>query len=320
MDDKILETLNTLKVLVVGDLMIDHYMWGKFERISPEAPVPIIDIVSEEVTLGGAGNVLKNLSSFGVIADVVSVIGDDVSANELFVLLNDAGFNVKGIHRQADRVTSKKSRILASKHQMMRFDKESKQPVNRESEDFIITFVEANIANYKLLLLSDYLKGTLTNRVLSEIIACARRNNVIVIVDPKGANYSRYTGANIIKPNKKEAAVATGVDITDNGSLKAAAQTLKKQTGADAVVVTLSEEGMAIYDDHFEIIPTKASEVFDVTGAGDTVLASIGICVASGMSVKDACIFANHAAAIVVSKIGSAVTTIEAVLEHIKKQ
>jgi len=320
MDKKILESLNNLKVLVVGDLMIDHYMWGKFERISPEAPVPIIDIVSEEVTLGGAGNVLKNLSSFGVSADVVSVTGDDVSADELLILLSDARVSVSGIHREANRVTSKKSRILASKHQMMRFDRESKEPVNTESEDFIIDFVKSNITNYKLLLLSDYLKGTLTNRVLTEIIACARQNNVIVIVDPKGANYSRYTGANIIKPNKKEAAVATGIDITDSESLKAVAQTLKKQTGADAVVVTLSEEGMAIYDDHFEIIPTRASEVFDVTGAGDTVLASIGICVASGMSVKDACIFANHAAAIVVSKIGSAVTTVDAVLEHIKKQ
>lgn len=318
MDNKILETLDNLKVLVIGDLMIDHYMWGKFERISPEAPVPIVDIVSEEVTLGGAGNVLKNLSSFGVSADIVSVTGNDISADELFTLLQNAGFNIKGIHRQLDRVTSKKSRILASKHQMMRFDKESKQPVNCESEDFIIKFVNANIEKYKLVLISDYLKGTLTNKVLTEVIACARKSNVTVIVDPKGSNYSKYAGANIVKPNKKEAAIATGIDITDSESLKAAAQSLKKQTGADAVVVTLSEEGMAIYDDHFEIIPTKASEVFDVTGAGDTVLASIGICIASGMNVKDACIFANHAAAIVVSKIGSAVTTVEAVLEHIK--
>ena len=313
-----LDGLHHLKVLVVGDLMIDHYMWGKFERISPEAPVPIIDIVSEEVTLGGAGNVLKNLSSFGVSADIVSVTGDDMSADELFVLLNDAGFGVSGILRQANRTTSKKSRILASKHQMMRFDKESKQPVNRESEDFIINFVQTNITNYKLVLLSDYLKGTLTERVLAEVIACARKNKVTVIVDPKGSNYSKYTGANIIKPNKKEAAIASGIDITDTETLKAAVQSLKKQTGADAVVVTLSEEGMAIDDGHFEIIPTRASEVFDVTGAGDTVLASIGICIASGMNIKDACVFANHAAAIVVSKIGSAVTTVPAVLAHIK--
>jgi len=318
MDSKMLNELHNIKILVVGDLMIDHYMWGKFERISPEAPVPIIDIVSEEVTLGGAGNVLKNLNSFGVSADVVSVVGDDNSADELFVLLNDAGFDVNGILRQAGRVTSKKSRVLASKHQMMRFDRESKQPVNPASEDFIIDFVKANITNYKLVLLSDYLKGTLTSRILSKVIACARENNVTVIVDPKGSDYSKYHGANIIKPNKKEAAIATGIDIVDAETLKAAAQNLQEQTGADAIVVTLSEEGMAIYNDHFEIIPTKASEVFDVTGAGDTVLASVGICVASGMGIKDACIFANHAAAIVVAKIGSAVTTVQAVLTHIE--
>jgi len=318
MDSKMLTELHNLKILVIGDLMIDHYMWGKFERISPEAPVPIVDIVSEEVTLGGAGNVLKNLNGFGASADIVSVVGDDTSADELFVLLADAGFSLNGIYRQPGRTTSKKSRILASKHQMMRIDKESKQPVNSESEDFIIDFVRANITSYNLLLLSDYLKGTLTPRVLAEIIACARENNVTVIVDPKGTDYSKYRGANIIKPNKKEAALATGIDITDAETLKAAAQNLQKQTGVDAVVVTLSEEGMAIYNDHFEIIPTKASEVFDVTGAGDTVLASIGICVASGMEIKDACIFANHAAAIVVAKIGSAVTTVQAVLTHIK--
>lgn len=318
MDSTMLDGLHNLKVLVIGDLMIDHYMWGKFERISPEAPVPIVDIINEEVTLGGAGNVLKNLSSFGVKPDVVSVIGDDLCADELFELLGDAGIGLSGIHREPNRVTTKKSRILASKHQMMRVDKESKQPVNPGSEDFIINFVKTNITNYKLILLSDYLKGTLTSKVLTEVIACARKNGVSVIVDPKGNNYSKYAGVNIIKPNKKEAGIATGIDIADNESLKNAADSLQKQTGADAVVVTLSEEGMAIYDDHFEIIPTKASEVFDVTGAGDTVLASIGICIASGMNIKDACIFANHAAAIVVSKIGSAVTTVEAVLEHIK--
>jgi rfaE bifunctional protein kinase chain/domain len=201
---------------------------------------------------------------------------------------------------------------------MMRVDKESKAAINEISENFIIDFVKANISNYQAILVSDYLKGTLTAKVLSEVISCACQNNVITIVDPKGNNYSKYVGANIIKPNKKEAAIATGIEITDTESLKMVAKALQKQTLSDAVVITLSEEGMAIYSDHFEIIPTKASEVFDVTGAGDTVLASIGICTAVGMGIKEACIFANHAAAIVVSKIGSAVTTVGAVLNHIQ--
>jgi rfaE bifunctional protein kinase chain/domain len=319
MDKSLLEGLKDLKILVIGDLMIDHYMWGKFERISPEAPVPIVDITKEEVTLGGAGNVLKNLKSFGIRSDVVSVIGDDTSANELCTLLTDSQVDLKGVHREPNRITSKKSRILASKHQMMRVDKESKAAINEVSENFIISYVKANIAAYKVVLISDYLKGTLTGRVLNEIIACARQNNVTTIIDPKGNNYAKYAGANIIKPNKKEAAIATGIEITDKESLKKAAQALQKQTDCDTIVITLSEEGMAICSDHFEIIPTKASEVFDVTGAGDTVLASIGICVAVGMDIKDACVFANHAAAIVVSKIGSAVTTIDAVLDHMNE-
>jgi len=158
----------------------------------------------------------------------------------------------------------------------------------------------------------------LTDKVLKEVIKCARDNNVVAIVDPKGNNYSKYDGANIVKPNKSEAALATGMSITDTDSLREVANMLRKQIKADSVVITLSEEGMAICNDHFEIIPTKASEVFDVTGAGDTVLASIGICIAVGMTIEEACVFANHAAAIVVSKIGSAVTTVDEVLTHIK--
>ncbi len=318
MDSSLLAGVKNLSILVIGDLMIDHYMWGKFERISPEAPVPIVDIIREDITLGGAGNVLKNLISFGVKADIVSVVGDDLSANELCTLLTDVQVKLNGVYREPGRTTSKKSRILASKHQMMRFDKESKAAINPGSEDFIISFVKANIAKYKVVLISDYLKGTLTVKVLAEVIACARNNNVAVIVDPKGNNFAKYKGANIIKPNKKEAAIATGIEIIDQESLRSAAEGLQKQTAADVIVITLSEEGMAICNDHFEVIPTKASEVFDVTGAGDTVLASIGICTAAGMNIKDACIFANHAAAIVVSKIGSAVTTVDEVLAHIK--
>ena len=318
MSAALLSNLSELKILVIGDLMIDHYMWGKFERISPEAPVPIVDITKEEITLGGAGNVLKNLKSFGVKTDVVSVIGEDYCANELCTLLEELQIDLKSVFREAKRITSKKTRVLASNHQMIRIDNESKIPINYQSETSIINFVKENIINYNVVLISDYLKGNLTNNVLTNVIKYARDNNVVVVVDPKGDNYSKYAGANIVKPNKKEAAIATGMTITDIDSLHEAANALRKQIKADTIVITLSEEGIAICDDHFEIIPTKASEVFDVTGAGDTVLASIGICIAAGMPIKEACIFANHAAAIVVSKIGSAVTTVNEVLKHIE--
>lgn len=312
------EKVADLKILVVGDLMIDHYVWGKFERISPEAPVPLIDVIKEEMMLGGAGNVLKNLISFGVKADVASVIGYDQCADELCQLLKESDINASGVFREEGRITTKKSRVLASHHQMIRIDSETKVAIKQHSEDALINYVQENIGKYDVVLISDYMKGVLTARVLSEIITCARQNNIITIVDPKGSNYAKYTGAGIIKPNKKEASIATGIDIKDHNDLKQAAEMLKEETKADAIIITLSEEGMAIYDNDLEIIPTKARDVFDVTGAGDTVLSGIGICTAAGLSLKEACVFANHAAAIVVAKIGSVVTTVDAVLEHIQ--
>ncbi|MCJ8209932.1 D-glycero-beta-D-manno-heptose-7-phosphate kinase [Mucilaginibacter sp. RS28] len=314
----LLKKLNDIKVLLIGDLMIDHYVWGKFERISPEAPVPLIDVIRDEEMLGGAGNVLKNLASFGVQANMVSVVGDDRCGDELCQLLQDSGADTTGIFRQPGRITTKKSRILASNHQMIRIDSETRKPVDSQSEYQLVNFVEQHLGDYHILLISDYAKGVLTENVLRRVIELANQKGILSIVDPKGTDFSKYLGASVIKPNKKEAAIATRVDITDRASLEQAADKLKQLINAKTVIITLSEEGMAIYNDHLEVIPTKASEVFDVTGAGDTVLAGIGICLAAGLSVKEACTFANHAAAIVVSKIGSAVTTVDEVLERMK--
>lgn len=312
------EKLRDLKILIIGDLMVDHYMWGSCERISPEAPVPVVDIEREETTLGGAGNVLKNLLAFGVAADVVSVIGYDQAGKEICSLLSESSISISGVYKETNRHTSKKSRVLAAHHQMIRFDKETRENISAEGELFIINKVREGIAGYDVVLISDYLKGVLTNKVLEEVIKCCRENNKVVIVDPKGDDYKKYKGANIIKPNKKEAAIATHIKIATVDDVKAAAKALHTEIGCDAVIITLSEDGMAIYDSHFEIIPTRASEVFDVTGAGDTVLASLGLCIGLNMTVKEATIFANHAAAIVVSKVGSAVATIDEVFEHIE--
>jgi D-beta-D-heptose 7-phosphate kinase / D-beta-D-heptose 1-phosphate adenosyltransferase len=307
-----------LKVLVIGDLMIDHYMWGTCERISPEAPVPVVDIKKEEVTLGGAGNVLKNLLSFGVTANIISVIGDDEAGKEVCNLLIKSSILTDGIYKDAARHTSKKSRVLASNHQMLRIDKESKDGISAEAEAFVINKFKEQVLENDILLISDYLKGVLTDNVLKEIIQYARLLNKKIIVDPKGNNYCKYKGANIIKPNKKEAGIATQTKITNTAELKKAAESLQKSLACDAIIITLSEDGLAILDSDFEIIPTKASEVYDVTGAGDTVLASLGVCIGLNLSVKEASVFANHAAAIVVSKVGSAVATIDEVLTHIQ--
>jgi len=307
------------RLLVIGDLMVDHYLWGTCDRISPEAPVPVVDIVREDVTLGGAGNVLKNLKAYGANADIVSVIGHDYAGQEIMQLLSEMSFEMQGIFKESQRQTSKKSRVLASGHQMLRIDKETKTAVLRQTEDAITLHLTKVIPEYDLVLVSDYNKGLLTDKLLKVIIQLCNANGKPVIIDPKGSDYSKYSGATIIKPNRKEAAIAVGRELKTIEDVAYAASKLKQELGAEAVVITLSEEGMAIFDGRFTVIPTRASDVFDVTGAGDTVLASLGICIAAGATLHDACTFSNHAAAIVVSKVGSVTTTIDEVYKHYQK-
>jgi rfaE bifunctional protein kinase chain/domain len=301
-----------LKILVIGDVMIDHYIHGICNRISPEAPVPVVEIITESYTLGGAGNVLKNLISLDCQSDIISVMGDD--ANAAIVLRELSTYNISGdgIIKDPARCTIMKSRVLATNHQLIRLDRENVQPLNSEREREILKYLEKAIRNYDMVLISDYNKGLLTASLLKEILTICRNENIQSMVDPKGHDFSKYLGVNIIKPNKKEAALATGIAITDMDSLKNACRKIKDITGCTSVVITMSEEGMASYsNDELHIIPTKGLDVVDVTGAGDTVLASLGVSLASGNSLMEACDFANHAAAIVVSKVGSATVTID---------
>jgi len=305
-----------LKILVIGDLMIDHYIYGNCNRISPEAPVPVVEVTNETYTLGGAGNVLKNLIAFSSIASILSVTGVDENAELIANMLAEVGIDSSHIIRDASRCTTIKSRVLATNHQLIRLDKEVISAVNNEVENAIITRLEKIIANYDALLISDYNKGLLTNRLLRNIVNVSRNAGVKIIVDPKGADFSKYKGVNIIKPNKKEAGLATGINIYDNNTLEQACIKIKQITNCDEVIITLSEGGIAYFaQDSLNIIPTKALAVTDVTGAGDTVLASLGVALASGNSLESACNFANHAAAIVVSKVGSATATIAEINE-----
>jgi rfaE bifunctional protein kinase chain/domain len=311
--------LEELNILVIGDVMIDHYMKGKFERISPEAPVPIVDVISEITTPGGAGNVIENLISYGVKPSILSVVGNDASGEELISIFKNVGIPTDGIFMEDGRLTSKKSRVMVASHQMIRIDKETKAPINSDSQQKIIAYLEKVINTIDILLISDYAKGVLTDDLLKRIFEIANTHKVRSIVDPKGKNYAKYKGASIIKPNKKEATEASGLTISTRLDLEQAASKLKELTQCDALVVTLSEEGLAIFGDETIYLPTKATEVFDVTGAGDTVLATIGTGLASGLSLKEACILANHAAAIVIAKVGSATAKMNEVLEHIKE-
>jgi len=314
------ENINEIKkpnILVIGDLMIDHYLWGSTNRISPEAPVQVVDVQKETTVLGGAGNVVNNLVSLGADVMVISVVGEDEVSKELTQMLED--INVRHyLICDENRKTTKKSRIIASAQQIIRYDQESKEDISPESEALITMGLLKIIDQFDVILVSDYGKGVITDSLMSKIIFCASGTNTKVLVDPKGDDYSKYIGSYLLTPNKKEAQEATGIDINDEASLKVALKKLHNTACLQVPMITLSEDGIAILDENDNVIkkPTVAREVFDVTGAGDTVLASLGYCLSNGDNIIDAMEFANLAAGVVVGKIGSATATLEEIEEY----
>jgi len=303
-------------ILVIGDLMIDHYLWGKCERISPEAPVQVVAIEKETSVLGGAGNVIHNLRALGAKVDVLSVVGDDANAHELKILLSDIDVNGDSLIVQKGRKTSKKSRIIASQQQVVRYDKESTEDVTVDSQEKITVFIKNQIDAYDVVLLSDYGKGVLTNSLSRVIIDIANEAGKKVLVDPKGDDYTKYSGAYLLTPNKKEAIEASRIEIKDEASLFEAITKLKDECALDVSLITLSEDGIAIYDETLRTHPTVAREVYDVTGAGDTVIASLGFSLACGYDIDKAVKFSNLAAGVVVGKIGSATATLNEIIEY----
>jgi rfaE bifunctional protein kinase chain/domain len=310
---------SSVKLLIIGDVMIDHYIHGKCSRISPEAPIPVVEIEHETYTLGGAGNVLKNVKAFGCECDIISVIGSDDNSQRLIAILKENGAATHGITHDNSRCTTIKTRVLAMNHQLVRMDREVTMAINGTVEKDIVFTLKSIIHNYDLVLVSDYNKGLLTPSLLRSVMQICNDAGKRVLVDPKGTDFSKYKGATLIKPNRMEAAQATGIAIKDNDSLRAACERIKVITKCESVIVTLSDDGIALYtDEKFDVIATKALSVVDVTGAGDTVLAALGIMFASGGSYYDACVFANHAAAVVVSKSGSATATLAEIKDHYK--
>lgn len=303
-------------ILVIGDLMIDHYLWGSCERISPEAPVQVVDIAKETTVLGGAGNVINNLRVLGAKVSVGSVIGDDDNGVELVRMLKNIGVDTNNIITLQGRKTSKKSRVIASSQQVLRYDKESKEDISKIASDEIINSLKETVSYYDAVVLSDYGKGVLSQDLCQGIIKLCNKEDVKVLVDPKGSDYSKYSGAYLLTPNKKEAIQATKIDIKDRESLEEALLKLKEDCSLSISMITLSEDGIATYDNEMKIFPTVAKEVYDVTGAGDTVIASIAFALSAGKSIDEAAAFANLAAGVVVGKIGSATVSIDEIEEY----
>lgn len=312
--------MNNLKnqkpnILVIGDLMIDHYLWGSCDRISPEAPVQVLNVKKETTVLGGAGNVINNLNALGAKVDVISVIGDDLIGTQIQTMLEKINVSANLIIEK-DKITSKKSRLIASNQQIIRYDQESCEDIQKNSEKKIFDILEKNISKYEIILLSDYGKGVLTQQLTKDLISLIKSKGKKVIVDPKGSDYSKYKGSYLLTPNKKEASQATKIDIKDEQSLLKAISKLKQDYELDVSLITLSEDGIAIFDNELRKKPTVAREVYDVTGAGDTVLASIGFSLACNLNIDQAIDFANLAAGVVVGKLGSATASLNEIIEY----
>lgn len=301
------------QILVVGDLMIDEYLWGNVDRISPEAPVQVVSIKKEEHTLGGAGNVVNNLVSLGAKVAVCGIIGTGDNGKLLIEKLDELGVDHRGVFHENNRLTIKKTRVIAENQHVLRIDRESVQHVSEKNFKSLAAYIEKKIPDVDLILVSDYGKGLITKKLLSSIVKCAKKEKKVVIADPKGLDFSKYSGASIITPNQKEASKVSGIDIFDKATLFKAGKKILKQAQTDSLLVTCGKNGMALFEKNKipYIIPAEAKQVYDVSGAGDTVLAVLGLCLATGKSLQKSAAIANTAAGIVVGKIGTATVSIK---------
>lgn len=305
--EHLLSVLPKLKFLVIGDLILDRYVWGAAERISPEAPIPVVKVDSEEARLGGAGNVVNNLVSLGCQVQIASVVGADSASEELQQLLQEQGVSTSGIQCDSERTTTCKTRIIAGHQQVVRLDYEDRTSINVFQEDLLLGFVEKTLGDIDVVLISDYLKGVLSKRILGEIIGLSKKYSCPVVVDPKGKDFSRYRGASLLTPNQHEVELATSRELHNHGNLQAIGESLYHDLELNALLITRGSQGMSLFTDGSPIhLAADAREVFDVSGAGDTVLSLCAVGLAGGLPMTTSAELANLAAGIVVGKVGTA--------------
>jgi rfaE bifunctional protein kinase chain/domain len=304
-------------VLVVGDLMLDRYLWGAVSRISPEAPVPVVELSGETTRLGGAANVAGNIVSLGAKAQVLGVIGDDEQGKHLLSELGKCGIPSDSVLIDSGRPTSVKTRIIAHNQQVVRTDLESREDLSVSLSQRLIERMKDRISGSNVVIISDYGKGVMTDSVLNAIISEARSRNVPVCVDPKETRLLSYSNVNVITPNQHEAGFAYGRKIVDETTLEEVGWGLSKRLGCDGVLITRGEKGMSLFEKGKGCwhLPTVAREVFDVTGAGDTVVTAFGLALAAGATLKQAASISNHAAGVVIKELGTATATVKSLLE-----
>lgn len=308
-------------VLVLGDLILDHYIWGDVERISPEAPVPVVWLKKEDYFLGGAANVANNIRDIGAIPIILGVIGKDFFGEVLRKILRKRGISTEGLISIDKRPTTLKTRVIAHQQQVVRIDREEISGLDDKITKKILEFIRKKIKKIEAIIIEDYGKGLISPDLIVEVLKIGKRFNKIISVDPKEEHFSYYQGVDVITPNKKEASIATGIRIKTFEDIKKAGETLSNTLKIKTVLITLGEEGMLLSDKGRFIahIPTVAQEVFDVTGAGDTVVSIFTLGLISGLSSLEAATLANYTAGIVVGKLGASTVSPRELKERIKK-
>jgi D-beta-D-heptose 7-phosphate kinase/D-beta-D-heptose 1-phosphate adenosyltransferase len=322
---KYLDQFPKAKILVVGDLMVDHYIWGNVSRISPEAPVPVVEVTAESIRPGGAANVFNNIVSLDGQADLCGVIGADEPGRWLQQEVKQCGASIDGLVSEEQRPTIQKTRIVAHSQQVVRYDREKRRPISAVTQHKLFEFILNKIQSpdgCDCLVLSDYAKGVITQGLTKDLLSLAKKNGVPTIVDPKVSHMDYYREVTVVTPNHLEASQASGVDIIDEQSLLEAGHRLLKRLHCEAVLITRGEKGMSLFEKNGEVthIPTMAKAVFDVTGAGDTVVGTLGLALASGATLTEAATLANYAAGVVVGIVGTATVSRQMLKEALKEK
>lgn len=293
------------RIAVIGDLMLDQYFWGAVSRISPEAPVPVVDVTEESSHLGGAANVAHNILTLGAKPMIFGVVGDDAAGRELRTLYRAVGIDETGIVVDAHRPTTVKTRVIAHNQHVVRIDREVRSDISMETQGMLLGALQKVITSIDVLILEDYNKGVLVQPFLQNAIALARSHNVPVMVDPKFKNFFEYRGVTLFKPNRKEMEDALGAKFGSEEQLEAAAKELRGRLQCDSVLITLGAKGMMLHDgSQAGYVPTVARTVADVSGAGDTVIATLAVAYSCGASMREAATIANVAAGIVCEEVG----------------
>lgn len=308
-----LEAFPRLRILVIGDVMLDEYIWGDVQRISPEAPVPVVEIRRRTFSPGGAANSAANIVSLGGQVELGGVIGEDDSGRHVRELLTSMNIEQQGLIEDASRPTTTKTRIIAHNQQMVRVDAESRHDLSKPVYHQLLIQAEKSMSHCDACILSDYNKGVISSALAQSVIDFAKRYQKPVVVDPKGNNYLKYQDATVIKPNLLEAEQATQLNILTQEDLMQAGQKMQSVVGESALLITRGAEGMSLFQPGRPVvhIPAVARHVFDVTGAGDTVVSTLAMALAAGASLEEGAHLANRAAGIVVGKIGTATVDLE---------